>query len=1114
MFGTLKLKWQLLIGFSIPIILIISIAALVYDSLEDLLISNKWVNHTYEAIDLGKSIGTSLVDMETGLRGYLVSGKDEFLEPYDAGLIRFQNLIKQTKNKVSDNQRQVGRLMEVEKLEQEWQAEHIEIAFKLRREVTAGAEAANYFNQVSARTVGKDMFDGFRANHAQVEAFFVQQNDPQGILLMKLILIDMINQETGQRGFLLTGKEESLEPFVAGSASFETNFKALEAKIGQLSGNIEISQQVKQLGERARGWKSGAAEPEINARREMNQVTTTMNDVTAFIEKGIGKGKMDKMRELLSAFVDEEAALIIERNAEQISIAQNTENITLIGALIALIAGILVTLIITRIVMRQLGEEPSVLRSISDNIANGNLDMHMDENRSDGVLKSMAVMRNNLHQRQESDQQMQQEIDHLVTYAVKGDFSKVINTQGKEGVFLNVSTGLNNLVNTCNDGLSDTNRVLAAVSRGDLSQSIDGHYQGAFLELKNSCNNTVRQLSTVMVEIGQLIESANDGDFKSQINMNDKSGFFAELSQNLNTLVQTTDNSLEDILRILSALQAGDLSQSITANYSGAFAQLKDYSNDTVSKMNTVIGEIEDLVNAANRGEFNTRISLDGKAGFFASLSGNLNELVNTTNGGLNDVLRVLEALAQGDLSQTIDASYEGSFKQLKEYSNHTVGQISNVMGEIGSMINAANNGDFSGRIDVSNKGGFFQELSRNLNIMMDTTDNGLRDMLQILEALAKGDLNKSSDMEADGPFKQLKNYSDDTIRNMNNVMSEIASVITAANAGDFKTNIKLSGKTGFYYELSEGLNNLVATTDAGLEDITRVLGGLAEGEIGNRIDNDLTGSFGELRDHANATADKLTEVIEQITSSSDIVSSGATELAQGNLDLSRRTEDQVAVLEETSTSMEEMTSAVSHNAKNAEHANQMSKNAQKIAEGGGTVVQDAVLGMTEISTASNKIADIIGVIDEIAFQTNLLALNAAVEAARAGEQGKGFAVVATEVRNLAQRSASAAKEIKELIIESVERVEEGSTLVNKCGSTLTEIVDAVKNVGDMIERISSASNEQAAGIETVNKAVAEMEQMAQQNAALVEETSAAGQNMSQQADDMKELLQFFKMSA
>jgi methyl-accepting chemotaxis protein len=247
--------------------------------------------------------------------------------------------------------------------------------------------------------------------------------------------------------------------------------------------------------------------------------------------------------------------------------------------------------------------------------------------------------------------------------------------------------------------------------------------------------------------------------------------------------------------------------------------------------------------------------------------------------------------------------------------------------------------------------------------------------------------------------------------------------------------------------------------------------------------------------------------VIQNLKRTASEVQGGADEISRGNMNLSQRTEQQASSLEETASSMEEMTSTIRQNADNAAQANQLAQAARKSAESGGEVVAQAVTAMQGINSASSKIADIIGVIDEIAFQTNLLALNAAVEAARAGEQGRGFAVVATEVRSLASRSAEAAKEIKVLINDSVAKVADGSKLVERSGQTLTEIVGAVKKVTDIVAEIAAASQEQASGIEQVNKAVTSMDEVTQQNAALVEEAAAAAQGLTEQAAALNQMI-------
>jgi len=338
----------------------------------------------------------------------------------------------------------------------------------------------------------------------------------------------------------------------------------------------------------------------------------------------------------------------------------------------------------------------------------------------------------------------------------------------------------------------------------------------------------------------------------------------------------------------------------------------------------------------------------------------------------------------------------------------------------------------------------------------------------------------------------------------------EVNAMIDAASKGDYSTRMKIEGKEGFFDKMAIGLNKLVETTDIAINDVVRVLSALSTGDLTQKIEGHYEGLFAQLKDDTNLTVDKLTEVIGEVLSASNAVHSGADELAQGNADLSQRTEEQASNLEETAASMEEMTSSVQQSEAGAEEATKLASKAQGKADQGGCVVRQAVDAMEAINSSSKKIADIIGVIDEIAFQTNLLALNAAVEAARAGEQGRGFAVVAGEVRNLAQRSAEAAKEIKNLIRDSVEKVNDGSELVNESGRTLKEILDAVNKVDAVVRTISENAAEQSIGIRQVNAAISQMDNMTQQNAALVEEAAAASESMAGQAKKMQSVLSFF----
>ena len=287
----------------------------------------------------------------------------------------------------------------------------------------------------------------------------------------------------------------------------------------------------------------------------------------------------------------------------------------------------------------------------------------------------------------------------------------------------------------------------------------------------------------------------------------------------------------------------------------------------------------------------------------------------------------------------------------------------------------------------------------------------------------------------------------------------------------------------------------------------------VAKGDLSNDMSSNSKDEIGELLMALQEMSGSLNQIVTQVRGSSESISIGSREIAAGNLDLSSRTEQQASSLEETASSMEELTSTVKQNAQHAQQADVLARTASGIASKGGNVVAQVVQTMASIHASSNKIVDIIGVIDGIAFQTNILALNAAVEAARAGEQGRGFAVVASEVRNLAQRSAAAAKEIKVLINDSVEQVGSGAKLVDEAGKTMDEVVHSVSRVTEMIGEISTASQEQTAGIEQVNQAIMQMDQVTQQNAALVEEAASNAESLQQQTENLLKAVSIFKLN-
>ncbi|XTQ92876.1 methyl-accepting chemotaxis protein [Xanthomonas sacchari] len=479
----------------------------------------------------------------------------------------------------------------------------------------------------------------------------------------------------------------------------------------------------------------------------------------------------------------------------------------------------------------------------------------------------------------------------------------------------------------------------------------------------------------------------------------------------------------------------------------------------------------------------------------------------------LTRATRVAEAIASGKLDNDVRTDARDETGRLLVAMQGMQQQVGNLIGAQLEMAKRHDAGEVSHRIEAQAFPGDYGRMAAETNALVASHLAVKTRLAQIMGRYAIGDLSQDMD-RLPGEEAVLSQTMDEVKANLSAMNGQIKQLATSAADGDFSAR---GDAERFQYDfrvMVDSLNQLMATADGNLQALSTLLQAIAAGDLTARMHGDFRGVFAQMRDDANATAEQLAGIVGRIKHSAVSINAAASEIAAGNDDLSRRTEQQAASLEETAASMEELTSTVRQNAEHARQANQLAAGAASVASQGGDVVGQVVTTMSGIEDASRRIADIISVIDGIAFQTNILALNAAVEAARAGDQGRGFAVVASEVRTLAQRSASAAKEIKSLIDDSVSRVAEGSVLVDQAGKTMTEIVTSVQRVTDIMGEISAASQEQSAGIEQVNQTVTQMDESTQQNAALVEEASAAARSMEQQAVELSQAVALFKLDA
>ncbi|SHH36522.1 Methyl-accepting chemotaxis protein, partial [Hydrocarboniphaga daqingensis] len=490
-----------------------------------------------------------------------------------------------------------------------------------------------------------------------------------------------------------------------------------------------------------------------------------------------------------------------------------------------------------------------------------------------------------------------------------------------------------------------------------------------------------------------------------------------------------------------------------------------------------------------------------------------VNDTLDAVIGPLNVAANYVDRISKGDIPPAITDSYNGDFNTIKNNLNRAIDAVNKMVADADVLAKAAVEGRLATRADASKHEGDFRKIVQGVNDTLDAVIGPLNVAANYVDRISKGDIPPAITDSYNGDFNTIKNNLNTCISAVNMLVSDADMLSTAAVEGKLATRADTSKHQGDFRKIVQGVNETLDAVIAPINETGRVLSALAQGDLTETIRSNYRGDFDKMVQDTNRTVVQLSQIVSSIQQATASINLASREIASGNADLSSRTEQQAASLEETASSMEELTSTVRLNAENAKQANQLALGASDVARKGGMVVGEVVGTMSEIQASSKKIVDIISVIDGIAFQTNILALNAAVEAARAGEQGRGFAVVAAEVRSLAQRSAAAAKEIKTLIGDSVEKVGNGSRLVEQAGRTMEEIVSSVKRVTDIMGEISAASQEQSLGIEQVNKTVTQMDEVTQQNASLVEEASASAQMLETQADGLAQAVAKFRLA-
>ena len=622
-------------------------------------------------------------------------------------------------------------------------------------------------------------------------------------------------------------------------------------------------------------------------------------------------------------------------------------------------------------------------------------------------------------------------------------------------------------------------------------------------------NSLLDALQTSISASNRVLNEMAEGKFHDRIKVECK-GELNTLKQATNNCAQSLDLAIGEINQVISAMSQGQFDTQLQAPMSGDLKHLKDNINNSLHSLDITMNAIVDTMSNVAQGHFSDTIQVEAQ-GKLNALKVSVNDSVQSMNGAISEINMVMAAIREGDFSKRVDLPLKGQLKALKDDINFSVANLADIIKEIGDVMAAVNKGDFKHTIQCQAEGEIGQ-LKEDINASINSLDKAMSEISAVMMAISHGRFDRIIESPMTGQLDALKQDINRSVFTLDEVIQELASVMAAMSEGDFSQTIE-SDLQGQLLQLKQDINGSTKTISDAINEVTHVLSAVSQGNLTHIISSDYQGVFATLKNDVNSTISKLTEVIQGIQTAANQVSQSAGEIAHSNTEISARTEEQAANLEEASASTSNMLDEIGQVADESGVAVQLAESAESIAKEGGALSHDTVVAIDEVNTASRDINEIVSVIDGIAFQTNLLALNAAVEAARAGDNGRGFAVVANEVRDLAGRSASSARQIKDIIANSNDKVEQGTELANSSGQKLDQIVSAVAQVNESIVKINQSTMTQQQAIREVDTVVQRLTHLIQENSAITEETMAAAKQMADEAHNMRHALEYFHLN-
>ncbi len=736
--------------------------------------------------------------------------------------------------------------------------------------------------------------------------------------------------------------------------------------------------------------------------------------------------------------------------------AQSTASSTKMLIIVLLLSGLVISVLIAYFINRSITKPINQAVDVANKISEGNFKVDADTNRKDET----GVLLNALKNMVNTINGMVQDVNVLSNDATNGKLDKRADSSKFKGEYHNLVSGINSTLDAIINPLNVTAEYVDRISKGDMPPMIVEEYHGDFNEIKNNLNQCISAINMLIGDTKELANSAAEGKLKFRADSNKHMGEFRNIVLGINNAIDNIAGPLNTATTYMDRIAKGDLPEKITEEYRGDFNLVKVSVNQLVDNVSLIISGIGRITESMQNGQLEDRAHTELFQGDWAKLVQGINNIIESLMAPLNISLKYLEILSVGEIPQLINEDYKGDYNKIKNSINVLITALNNAT----NIAEQISQGNLNNEIKLRSDG---DKLMKALEIMTKAIKRLASDANMLAESAIRGEMSVRAD--------------------------------ETVHSGDFKSIVS-------------GVNHTLDAVMKPVNEAVDVLKGLSSGDLTMSMVGEYQGDHAILKNSINQTLDSLNELLAQVQITVDEVSRGSIQVSDASTALSQGATEQAASLEEITSSMSEIGSQTRTNAENANQANILTFEAKEAAEKGNKEMEQLNKAMSEITESSKNISKIIKVIDEIAFQTNLLALNAAVEAARAGRHGKGFAVVAEEVRNLAARSAAAAKETSDMIENSIRTVENGSIIAIRTGEALDEIRQGSIKSADIVGEIATMSNEQAQAISQINEGLVQIDKVTQTNTASAEESASASEELSGQASQLRQLLSRFKL--